>query len=239
MATFREDEEHECDPGVPPWVVTFGDMMSLLLTFFVLLLSFSEIDRVAFAQIMGSLKEAFGVQTVTLMVEPMSQSEKKPIPQEGNAAGEQLLDRLNSILPGAFAGGRTGMDNGTGTAKVTVSVPGRLLFDLGDATLNPDFVAKLKEIASLMQDDEALTLEVFGHTDDLPISTERFHNNWELSGARAASVITFLIDECGISPQRLTAIGYADSRPIAPNDTPENRDKNRRVEFQFIADDSD
>ena len=100
------DDSEEQEKGAPAWVVTFGDMMTLLLAFFVLLLSFSEIDRVAFAQIMGSLKDAFGVQTIEILTDLHTAKEVKVVPQEGNAAGSELLDRLNSIFPGAFAAGR-------------------------------------------------------------------------------------------------------------------------------------
>lgn len=231
---FEDQEEQEA--GAPPWVVTFGDMMSLLLTFFVLLLSFSEIDRVAFAQIMGSLKEAFGVQTIEIMTNPHSDKEVKPVPESGNASGSDLLDRLNSIFPGAFAGGSVVVNEGSGEpARFTVNVQGEMLFDSGESTLRPEFLPTLDRVCGLMKDDfPEMRLQVFGHTDNRPISTLRFRNNWELSASRAVSVITRLIHQCGIDPHRLVAIGYADSRPVAANDTPENREKNRRVEFLFI-----
>ncbi len=241
MAFDDFDDSEEQESGAPAWVVTFGDMMSLLLTFFVLLLSFSEIDRVAFAQIMGSLKDAFGVQTVEILTDPHTAEQVKRVPQEGNAAGTELLDRLNSIFPGAFAGGSDGVDeDGQGAGRFTVNIPGEMLFDSGDSTLRSEFFPTLDKVCRLMKEEYPdMRLQVFGHTDNRPISTARFRNNWELSASRAVSVITYLINQCGIAAGRLVAIGYADSRPVAPNDTPANREKNRRVEFLFIEDGPD
>ncbi len=222
----------EQEAGAPAWVVTFGDMMSLLLTFFVMLLSFSDVDKVAFAQIMGSLKDAFGVQTLVIETNPVRGPKVMPVHIEGNASGEGLLDRLNSIMPGAFAGGDKIKE---GEAQVTVSFPGKVLFPSGEAELNPAFLATLDAIAALMKEDVTLNLKVFGHTDSRPINTPRFRSNWELSGARASSVITELIGR-GLNPRRLMAVGFSDSRPVAPNDSAANREKNRRVEFLFILD---
>lgn len=232
---FDECEEpEEPEAGAPAWVVTFGDMMSLLLAFFVLLLSFSTVDQMAFASIMGSLKEAFGTQKIIIETNPLTGKDVKPVHLEGNASGLELLDRLNSIMPGAFAGGHSGQGGGDGSSRVSVTVPGRLLYPSGDAQMTGAFKKQLVDIAELMKEDPELTLKVFGHTDDRPISTTRFHNNWELSAARAASVIIFMIEQGGIEARRLVATGYADSRPIVPNDSDENREKNRRVEFLFI-----
>ncbi|HSR67487.1 MAG TPA: flagellar motor protein MotB [Acidobacteriota bacterium] len=226
-------DEEEQEQGAPAWVVTFGDMMSLLLTFFVLLLSFSEIDKVAFAQIMGSLKTAFGVQTIEVMVNPPDGPEKMPVPMEGNASGDGLLDKLRSILPGAFAGGKTGDDEGEGDARVTISFPGRLLFQSGESTIQTPFYATLDVIADFMKKERDLQLQVFGHTDNRPIATRRFYDNWELSASRASQVVKYLIDK-GVERNRLVAVGFADTRPVAANDSPVNRERNRRVEFLFI-----
>lgn len=230
---IEEDDEQKA--GAPAWVVTFGDMMSLLLTFFILLLSFSEIDKVRFAQIMGSLKDAFGVQQIQLLVNPVNDQEQQLVPQKGNASGTQLLDRLNSILPGAFAGGEAA---GDGDTRVTYRVPDHLLFASGDSALKPAFFEALKKLAQVMKEEENYRLQIFGHTDDRPINTARFRNNWELSASRAVSVVSFLIEQ-GVDPDRLVPVGYADRRPLGPNDTPENRQKNRRVEFLFIETDPD
>ncbi|HSR53878.1 MAG TPA: flagellar motor protein MotB [Acidobacteriota bacterium] len=226
-----QDEEQE--QGAPAWVVTFGDMMSLLLAFFVLLLSFSEIDRVAFAQIMGSLKNAFGVQTVQIMVHPHEGPERMEVPQDGNASGDGLLDKLHSILPGAFAGGGEGIGEHQDDSRVTISFPGRLLFESGESRIQDPFYETLDVVADFMKKEPNLQLQVFGHTDDRPIFTPRFYDNWELSASRASQVVKYLIAQ-GVERSRLVSVGFADTRPVAPNDSPQNREKNRRVEFLFI-----
>ncbi|RMG90551.1 MAG: flagellar motor protein, partial [Candidatus Dadabacteria bacterium] len=114
---------------------------------------------------------------------------------------------------------------------VTVRVEGKLLFPSGSAELKPEAAAVLDRIAALIK-KYTFDLYILGHTDSVPIHTERFPSNWELSSARATAALRYLVER-GADPARLVAVGFADSRPIAPNDTPEGRARNRRVEFVF------
>ena len=105
-----------------------------------------------------------------------------------------------------------------------------LLFDLGSAELTPQALGFIDKVATILVAANKL-VRVEGHTDNVPIHTAQFRSNWELSTARASSVIRYLIEKFNFSPELLSASGYGEYRPIAPNDTPENRAKNRRVEF--------
>ncbi len=220
------EEPEEQEAGAPAWVVTFGDMMSLLLTFFVMMLSFSEIDQIKFKGVMGAIKEAFGVQNV----QPLINNPRGPNLLVPKGSMDSILDQLNSIIPNAFPAQRRRTGSGEG---VILTIPGNVLFQSGEADLKPETLVYLRDIASLLAGKPAVTLQVEGHTDDVPIHTHRFPSNWELSAARSIAVIRFLIGE-GIPATRLAATGYADTFPLVPNSNPENREINRRVEFRFI-----
>ena len=112
---------------------------------------------------------------------------------------------------------------------VVLKLPGKVLFDLGKAELKPEAKRTLDKIIPLLK-SYSYGIQVEGHTDNLPIHTKRFRSNWELSAARAISVVKYLMQN-GISQQRLSALGYGEHRPIVPNDTPEHRALNRRIEI--------
>ena len=122
-------------------------------------------------------------------------------------------------------------------AGVVVRINGRVLYRPGDSALRPESDAILGRIAGLVQGTRHRVM-VEGHTDDLPISTARYPSNWELSTARAISGMRYLVDN-GVEAGRVGVAGYADQRPLEPNDNVENRALNRRVEFVFIRETSD
>jgi chemotaxis protein MotB len=117
----------------------------------------------------------------------------------------------------------------SGARGIRIRVKGALLFDPGAATVKSVATPFLDSLVQVMEKFDYFLL-VEGHTDALPISTAMFPSNWELSSYRAASVLRYLIDH-GIDPRRLTSVGLAANYPLAPNDTPEGRAANRRVEF--------
>lgn len=222
-----DDDDESPEQGAPAWVVTFGDMMSLLLTFFVLLLSFSEVDAVKYRALSESLREAFGIHRgQTLFDNPKETGTQET--RQGTSG--ELFDSMKSIIPQAYPGALPNQKDGESTV---VRVPGKVLFESGQAILKPEMISSLGEMADLLKAKPNVALQVEGHTDDIPIHTTRFASNWELSAARAIAVIRFFVEK-GIPVKRLSAAGYADSRPLAPNDGPENREENRRVEFRFV-----
>jgi len=119
--------------------------------------------------------------------------------------------------------------------RMTVSLKDKILFSSGQVKLNPEgeeALAKLAEVLTTLNDK---VIQVEGHTDNVPIKSKRFPTNWELSTARALTVVRFL-QEQGVDPARLSAAGYSEFQPIAPNDTPENKSKNRRIEIVLLPD---
>ena len=239
----RGGGEEEAEEGAPAWMATFADMSTLLLTFFVLLLSFANMDVQKFREMLGSIKDAFGVQKETwgdymarsqqiieTMFTPPEQGqgrEQEQAQSQSAPSMEQFLSIVEALFEDLGGAAEVYMDE----AGVTVRVQGKLLFPSGSAELKPEARAVLDRILALLR-KYTFDLYILGHTDSVPIHTERFPSNWELSAARATAALRYLVSR-GADPKRLVAVGFADSRPVASNDTPEGRAKNRRVEFLF------
>jgi chemotaxis protein MotB len=142
-------------------------------------------------------------------------------------SGEKALSVIQAVFQEVGPTAEVFQDEG----GVTVRFEGKVLFVSGSADFRPEAAPILDRLASLLR-KYTFDLYILGHTDSIPIETSRFPSNWELSGARAAAALRYLAER-GADPQRLVAAGFADSRPVAPNDSPEGRARNRRVEFVF------
>lgn len=232
-----DDDEPECDceEGAPPWMATFSDLATLLLTFFVLLLSFAEMDVVEFKELLGSVREAFGVQFRTvghheaLSNSPVSLADQPP----GALAHVQanLAEEIREKLEEAGVGDSLEVE--ATPDGIVLRVRDKVLFPTGSDALLEDAEPVLEVVAGLAASVATQGLVIEGHTDDRPIHTARFPSNWELSTARATRVLRYFLQHAGLAPGMLSAAGYADTRPLVPNDSAENRAKNRRVEFLF------
>ena len=122
------------------------------------------------------------------------------------------------------------LESGNNSSRVVLRIPGRTLFKPGSADLDKAGWPALTKVAEILKNYPNYKINIQGHTDDYPISSESFPTNWELSAVRATAVLRFLNDK-GIDPKNMTATGYADTFPLGPNTTVEERSKNRRVEF--------
>jgi len=203
------------------WMVTYADAITLLMAFFVMLLTFKEYDAGQREEAVAAIKENLGNQ----------QNVERPM--------MNLMNGLNSILDG----GQIQPEDATVSfddSGVVIEFSSKSFFKSGSATLKPEATEILAGIAEELQEPmyQLYFLEVEGHTDDVPIKTRMFPSNWELSTARAAIVVREFI-ELDIKPARLKAAGYADTRPKEPNKDmfgeaiPENREINRRVAIRL------
>ncbi len=249
--------------GVPAWVMTFADLMTLLMCFFVLLLAFSEMDAAKFKQLSGSMKNAFGVQaeievrTIPKGTSVVAQefSPGKPEPTALNQIRQFTIDsnrntldaldrelkeieetrdharRLRIALKEEIKAGAVSIQ--TEGMKVIVHIMENATFDSGYADLRDEFQPTLKKIAELI-DNESGEVTISGHTDDVPISNARFRSNWDLSTSRAVSVAHELLKVADLDDDHVIVTGHADTRPRAPNDSTENRAKNRRVDISIV-----
>ena len=214
--------------GAPAWMVTYSDMVTLLLTFFVLLLSMSEIDKLKFEQAAGSLKGAFGLMKSKPQNDP--ETEMVIIPkftpiqydmmqrvfmQIIQQIDELELDRDIEVVE----------DRGA----IVLRVSEQILFDVGSTRLRPGAGPVLEKVAALVS-PLPFDMRIEGHADATPFQGAD-QTNWDLSIARAVSVLRYFAGNDLMSMDRLSVVGFGDKRPLVPNDTPENRAMNRRVEF--------
>jgi len=231
----------ECEECLPAWLAAFGDLMSLLLCFFVLLLSMSSMDAKKISEAIGSLSGAMSVLEGGIKTEISQRRIQESTPIESQDETSELVNRLQQA-----AGDANEMMEKTQTPTITIEeaqdgfvikMPAALLFKVGSATIeNQDALLFLKRVALIIEElPQDTEVNAQGHTDDVvPGGDSPFKDNWELSTARAISVVQELILD-GVTPKRLSATGYAQYNPVATNATPTGREKNRRVELHFYG----
>ncbi|MBK5963888.1 flagellar motor protein MotB [Thiocystis minor] len=260
------DEECECpEPpaGIPEWVMTFADLMSLLMVFFVLLLSFSEMDVLKFKQIAGSMQVAFGVQRedrsamsvplgTSIIAQEFSSAQPEPtvlneVRQQTTDTSKQYLEikepevedaekkaeELEEALKKEVAEGL--LEISTFEDQVIIRIREKGSFPSASSAIGPDFQKVLTKISDALNQVKGRII-VTGHTDNIPIETKEFPSNWILSAARAASVAFNMTERGKIAPARVEIRAYADNRPLEPNTSPEGRATNRRVEIIVLGD---
>jgi chemotaxis protein MotB len=221
--------------GAPEWMVTFADLMSLLLTFFVLLLSFSNMEIVKFRTMAGSVRNALGLKSeFDLSDVPMG---NKLLPYEDPKEGEGdpgdaqgLRSELEEMLREAGLPEKASVR--MTSRGVALHIEGDILFDSGRTHLKPEALPILDRLTELIP-RVGYRVDVHGHTDNIPIATTAFPSNWELSAARAGRAVRYFVEN-GVPADRFRAIGLAETRPVEDNDTPDGRTANRRVEFLFV-----
>jgi len=230
-----EDEpENSHEEGAPAWMTSFADMVVLFLCFFVLLLSFAHTDNQTFRSALGSVRQALGVRTdLPAQARPIPSPTEQAAESDAHAAADQrVVAQLEQFL--SARGLRAQLEVAPSERGIVLRTRDQILFNSGDARLRADGLPVLAAVAELAQRFHG-QLAVEGHTDDLPIQNELFPSNWELSGARSAVVLRYLLG-VHIASERVHVAGYADRRPIASNATEEGRARNRRVEFVFETD---
>ena len=224
------------EEGAPMWVVTFGDLMSLLLCFFVLLLSFSEMDRQKYKELSGSLQNAFGVQREKQVFDNPQGKRiiAKDFDQEAITLSKEtdILEQVREAIRGSFGPYADLIEFDSDDAhKVRIRLMGESTFDSGRADIREAMKPLLNKIVDVFSSNEE-NIIVAGHTDNVPLKKgSHFKTNLQLSMARAASVADFFLSQGGIDPSRISTMGFGQYRPIGSNDTPEGRRKNRRVEI--------
>ncbi|HHV81831.1 TPA: OmpA family protein [bacterium] len=225
----------EPPPGAPLWMTSYGDMVTQILIFFVMLFTFSSIDAARFKELAISLQSAFkggvgvleGGQSIT--VETLG-------PARANLA--QLTEAMNQIMNVVESSGLKGaVETSIDERGLVISIKDSTFFDLGKADLKPRSIEILNKIGVTLK-DLPNQIRVEGHTDNLPINTPQFPSNWELSTARATTVVRYLVEKVGLSPNKMSAAGYGEFRPLYPNDTEEHRARNRRVDIVVLLEEA-
>jgi len=250
MSLLDDIQNPILEEGAPAWVVTFGDLMSLLLCFFVLLLSFSEMDKAKYKEVSGSLAKAFGVQRkikafqapkgIKMISRDFDQELIPARPREEFIAMQQrekIGTALKKEVETRFRALQNLIQVEVGEKEVTIRLMGETTFDSGKANIKAQMVPLLLKIGSVLADGKGEVI-IAGHTDNVPLHGGPYGSNLKLSIARAATVAEFLLAQSAIPASRVSTMGFGKYRPIASNDTDEGRKRNRRVEIILRAPDS-
>ncbi|MDL2322121.1 OmpA family protein [Desulfosarcina sp. OttesenSCG-928-B08] len=234
------DDTQECPPcpkGAPLWMVTYGDLMSLLLCFFVLLLTFSVMDQEKYKQVAGSMEKAFGVQRQPTNFTELPRSGIKFIATDfdqdviATRVKEFIGRELEENFHDLYAEIGNDIEVEAGKDEITIRFMGDSTFDSGRADIKPELEPLILSIGGILARETTGDIVISGHTDNVPVRGGIYKTNLKLSIARAASVAQFLLDKTPIDPQRVITMGFGEYRPTSDNSTPEGRRQNRRVEI--------
>jgi chemotaxis protein MotB len=238
MARKRYEEDTE---NHERWLISYADFMTLLFAFFVVMYAISVVNVGKYKVLSDALGDAFGgrgaaVVPNTAVEQPftlpniVARKRLEAMRREKDRLTQLARDLTATLGPLVKEGKVRVTQNSRG---VSVEINASVLFAPGDAALTDTSREALSAVAVLLKNDPH-QVQVEGHTDDVPISNPLFPSNWELSAVRASSVVRLFIDN-GMAPARLTAVGHGANLPVAPNDTPDGRARNRRVAVTIIS----
>lgn len=246
----RKKPEEPQEEGAPAWMNTYGDMVTLVLTFFVLLFSFSTVDAQKWKEIVQSFsgnRNFAAIEMVNPQVASYSALEQD-IGSSGpkktpNAPFEEMsvTEQFNELYEKIKGHIETnGLEDTLQVAKseglIVIRITDQALFDSGSDEIRQDSLTMLQSIMQMFETYQESIAQILieGHTDNVPIKSARFRSNWELSTARAVTMVEYCIENSTISPLKYAASGYGEYHPVASNDTEEGKSKNRRVDFVII-----
>ncbi len=253
MAEKKYDKCNSCcPPASPAWMTTYGDMTTLLLTFFILMFTTAEVDGQELRLILSSFTGSFGIQQggLSLSKGPLAEFgqtiETLPSTTQGARLSEAIQEARSLFEPEQKADQVKVLENERG---LMITLFGDAFFEPGSATIREDMKETLNKVGRFITSIKARGLDnkvaVEGHTDNRPIEPgtevhQRFESNWELSGARAINIVQYFTLDLGMPPTRkkgqdtlpkFSAVGWGEYKPVASNDTPEGRGENRRVDI--------
>ncbi|WP_434564523.1 flagellar motor protein MotB [Thermoanaerobacterium thermosaccharolyticum] len=233
---IRHDDDEEKKENSERWLLTYSDMITLLMIFFIVLYTISTVNSQKFQQIAASLGKTFD-GTNYVVGQYSGNSILDSIKTANNANTNNTIEsQLDKLIK------QNNLQNMV-TYKVeergfVISLNDTLLFDTGSADVKPDQKATLIKIGNILKTMPNY-IRVEGYTDDVPINNSQFHSNWELSVIRATNVVEILVNDVKIDPAKISAVGYGEYRPIVPNDSDKNRQLNRRVDIVIMNSDYD
>lgn len=226
---MKRTRKHHGHDNEERWLLTYADLITLLLGLFVILYAISKVDAGKYAEIASALNGVFGAPRGILTGNPavVQNPGTAPYAERDAIAGEvqQALEASGQTLPITISQNERG---------VTVHIMEELLFTSGSADIRQASLPALDTLARVfrrLRND----LRVEGHTDNVPISTPQFPSNWHLSVARALNVAYYLIQRHDLTQERVSVVGYSEFRPMVKNDTPANRSRNRRVDIVILT----
>ncbi len=238
------EECEECKAGAPEWMCTFSDLVTLLMCFFVLLFAMSSTQQETFKEVVDSLRSALGTQAVPeagmregliMHAVPSASKESQQVDELGGMIQKEMNDIVSQVKELVLFNKLGGLVSVSKSDEgVVITMSNMLLFPKDKAVLSPRGYEIMKKVAAVLA-QLAYHVKVRGYTDNRPVHSKIYPTNWELSAARACAVTRLLIKQ-GVNPELIAAEGFAQYHPIATNDTPQGRAKNRRVEIAYERD---
>lgn len=232
---IRHEEDEGKKDNSERWLLTYSDMITLLMIFFIVLYTISTVNSQKFQQIAASLGKTFDGTNYVI----------------GQQSGNSILDSIKTT-------GTNGTNDNSIASQLdklikqynlqnmvtykvdergfVISLNDTLLFDTGSADVKPDQKETLIKIGNILKSMPNY-IRVEGYTDNVPINNNQFHSNWELSVIRATNVVEILVNDVKMDPAKISAVGYGEYRPIVPNDSDKNRQLNRRVDIVIMNSD--
>jgi len=214
------------------WQIIYTGFVLILLCFFIMLCSFSSMQEEKIIRFVQSFESAVSIFSGGLSFESGKDILNPTIDiVDKNSEIADILEELETLKNNL--GLPKEINSFLADKGLVMSLSDTVLFESGVARISEEAIPILEKVGSIIT-KTACDIQIEGHTDNLPISTGGFPSNWELSTARAVNVLRFFLEKAKIPPERLTAVGFGEFQPLFPNDTPEHRAKNRRVEIVFV-----
>lgn len=220
--------------GMMRWLLTYADLITLMMAFFVIMYAMSKADVAKFNALKSSLSAAFrtdGSASSLIYTQQGTQPVEQALSLEGSRDMEDFQDIIHKVQ--ANIKDQKQVQFIVDERGLTVRLLDNVLFDLGRADLRPDALSMMDAVGIALKNTTRY-VRIEGHADNLPINTVEFPSNWELSAARSIAVTRYLIGKHGADPRRLASLGYGEFRPLYPNTSEENRAKNRRVDIVIL-----
>ncbi|WP_439099661.1 flagellar motor protein MotB [Ectobacillus antri] len=240
MARKKKKHEEHIDET---WLIPYADMLTLLLALFIVLFAMSSLDTEKFRQMAIAFnKELKGGTGNKEFLNEVPPAQDVPLKEEKSAeeikAKHEMeeLKQLQEKIDAYIAANKLSLSLKTTLTErgLMITIMDNALFDSGKAFVKLESVATAKEISQLLVAASPREVMVSGHTDNVPITNAEFKSNWDLSTGRAVNFMQVLLENTNLQPEKFSAIGYGEYRPVAPNDSAENRAKNRRVEVLIL-----
>lgn len=227
---MRRRRKLDNDENLERWLLTYADLITLLLAFFIVMYSMSQVDNKKFGKVSEALNTILRGGTSVLRHQLEQDKTGHGLLKLGNLrlVQQKVEERFRTL------GRQEELQTEITERGLVIHIVESALFDVGSAELRERAMEVLDLVAEEVK-DRPNHIRVEGHTDDRPIQTNIFPSNWELSSARATSVVRYMSDNHGISPDRISALGYGEYRPVRPNNSVENRAKNRRVDVVVLT----
>jgi chemotaxis protein MotB len=241
-APEEDEEEHECPVGSPAWVVTFADMVTLLMVFFILLFTIGSIEEEKWRQVKSSLRDAFGQEDIpeagtregvdVIKEQVIDKVTVHAVDEVGAMVAKELEEIASEVEDFIFKNKLAGkVDVSSDERGAIITLSDTVIFPPGKSSMTYAGDEIIKQVFDILQ-QFSYQVKIEGHTDNAPIKTERFPSNWELSASRAAEVARKLV-KAGFNPSQLSIEAFSQYQPKVPNDSWQGRAINRRIEIVY------